>query len=144
MGRSFNRHACPRKDFRDVFFLRNFFRNFVSFNVPEVRLCSGIREAETSAEAIGRHDCAAKNPDPAARKNRAKRVAFGLPQDSHMQLMFEACVNRGSEISAFRGVGFHLERRVAGPAHRPRMRRKRLTRCANFRACRSDRCGYRR
>jgi hypothetical protein len=36
IGRSSNRAACLRKDFRRVFFLRKFFRNSVSFNVPEV------------------------------------------------------------------------------------------------------------
>jgi hypothetical protein len=119
MSRSFNRGACPRKDFRAVFFLRNFFRKFVSFNVAEPRLCSGKRDAEPSAEAIRRHKRAAEKPHPAARKNRAQRVAFGLPQDSHMQLMFEACVNRGSGLSAFRGAGFYVERGAARPARRP-------------------------
>jgi hypothetical protein len=35
-----------------------------------------------------------------------------LRQDCCTQSMFETCVNRGSELSAFRGVGFHVERRV--------------------------------
>jgi len=35
IGRSFNRHACPRKDFRTVFFLRKSSRNSVSFHVPK-------------------------------------------------------------------------------------------------------------
>jgi hypothetical protein len=83
------------------------------------RLCSGKRDAEPSAEAIRRRNCAAEKPHPAARKNCAQRVAFGLPQDSHMQLMFEACVNRGSGLSAFRGAGFYVERGVARPARRP-------------------------
>jgi hypothetical protein len=118
MGGSSNPRACPRKDFRRVFFLRKFFRNSVSFNVPEARPYSRTRDAEASAEAIGRHNCAAEKPHPAARKNRATRVAFSLPQDSWVQLMFEACVNRGSELSAFRGVGFHGKRRVARAARR--------------------------
>jgi hypothetical protein len=53
---------------------------------------------------------AARKPDPAARPIRAARVAFGLPQDSPLQLMFEPCVNRRSSLSAFRGAGFHVER----------------------------------
>jgi hypothetical protein len=43
IGGSFNRCACPRKDFRRAFFLRKFFRNPVSFNVPKPdcrRLCA--------------------------------------------------------------------------------------------------------
>ena len=42
-GRSFRPRACPRKDFRAVFFPRKFFRNSVSFNVPQPdcrRLCA--------------------------------------------------------------------------------------------------------
>jgi hypothetical protein len=138
MGRSFNRRACPRKDFRRVFFLRKFSRNSVSFNVPETRLYSGTRDAEASAEAIGRHTCAAEKPHPAARQICATRVAFGLPQDSHMQLMFEACVNRRSRLSAFRGVGFHCGRGVADAARRPRTSRKRLNRRPNLHACTRD------
>ena len=34
IGRLSNRSACPRKDFRGVFFPRKFFRNSVAFNVP--------------------------------------------------------------------------------------------------------------
>jgi hypothetical protein len=75
---------------------------------------------------------AARKPDPAARKNRAKRFAFGLPQDLHMQLMFEPCVERGSRLSALRGGGFHVERGAAGSARRPRTRRKRLKERPNF------------
>jgi hypothetical protein len=60
-----------------------------------------------------RHNCAAGNALSRRKKNRAKCVAFSLPQDSAVQLMFEACVNRGSELSAFRGVGFYVERRIA-------------------------------
>jgi hypothetical protein len=78
---------------------------------------------------------AARKPEVAARKNRAKRFAFGLPQDLHMQLMFGPCVKRGSRLSALRGAGFHVERRAAGSARRPRMRRKRLNRRPNLYAC---------
>jgi hypothetical protein len=81
----------------------------------------GTRDANTGAEAISRHACAAGKTSSCRKKNFAQRVAFGLPQDSTRQLMFEACVNHGSELSAFRDVGFHVERLVAGAAHRPRM-----------------------
>jgi hypothetical protein len=60
-------------------------------------------------EAISRHSCAAGNSSSCRKKNRATHVAFGLPQDSQVQLMFEACVNRNSAASAFRDVGFHFE-----------------------------------
>jgi hypothetical protein len=71
-------------------------RNSVSFNVcGDAPVCGDI-DAATAAGAIGRHSGAAEKPRPAARKNRAKRFAFGLPQDLHMQLMFEPCAKRGS------------------------------------------------
>jgi hypothetical protein len=108
MGGSFNARACPRKDFRAVFFLRKFFRNSVSFNVPEAHPQSGTRDAQTSADGFRRHTCAAGNASSRRKENRAKCVAFSLPQDSHIQLMFETCVNRNSSVSAFRDVGFHL------------------------------------
>jgi hypothetical protein len=114
-----NPRACPRKDFRTVFFPRKFFRNSVSFNVPQ----AAIRYA---SDAIGCHTCAAARTKSCRNKNRARRAAFGLPQDSHMQLMCEACVNRNSELSAFHGVGFHGERGVVHPARRLRMRAKQL------------------
>jgi hypothetical protein len=78
---------------------------------------------------------AAEKPRLAARQICAKRFAFGLPQDLHMQLMFEPCVKGGSKLSAFRGVGFHVERRAAGAARRPRTRHKRLNRRPNLCAC---------
>jgi hypothetical protein len=66
---------------------------------------------------------AAEKPDPAARKNRAKRFAFGLPQDLHMQLMFEPCVKRRSRLSAFprRRISCGMTRRRfrASPANAP-------------------------
>jgi hypothetical protein len=43
MGGSFNRHACPRKDFRGMFFLRKFFRNSVSINVSRRPLPPRLR-----------------------------------------------------------------------------------------------------
>jgi hypothetical protein len=82
-----------------MFFLRKFFRNSVAINVPQAA-------ARYAAGVTRRRKCAAEKPRLAARKNLASRVAFGLPQDSHMQLMLEACVKRGSELSAFRGVEF--------------------------------------
>jgi hypothetical protein len=97
-------------------------------------MCGDI-DAATGAEAIGRRTCAAEKPDPAARQIRAKRFAFGLPQDLHMQLMFVPCVKRGSRLSAFRDVGFHVERCVARSARRSRMRCKRLNRRPNLYAC---------
>jgi hypothetical protein len=106
----------------------------------------GGRATWKQAPAIGRHNYAAEKPHPAARKNRAQRVAFGLPQDSHMQLMFEACAKRGSELSAFHGVGFYVERGVAPAARHPRMRRKRLNGRPNFPGCAADgsRCALKR
>jgi hypothetical protein len=58
-------------------------------------------------EGFRRRTCAAEKPHPAARQIRATRVAFSLPQDSSDELMLEACVERGSWLSAFRDVGFH-------------------------------------
>jgi hypothetical protein len=93
----------------------------------------------THASAVfRRRNCAAEKPDPAARQIRATRVAFSLPHESPDELMFEVCVNRGSALSAFRGFGFHLERRAACPAGRARMHRKRLNRRRNLHACMRD------
>jgi hypothetical protein len=83
LGGSLNTCACPRKDFRTMFFPRKFFRNSVSFNVRQ----AAFRYA---SDAIVRHTCAAATTQSCRKKIPAKRVAFGLPQDSHMQLMFEA------------------------------------------------------
>jgi hypothetical protein len=60
-----------------------------------------------------RHTRAAGETSSCRKQNRAQRVAFSLPQDLSVELMFEPCVNRKSELSAFRAVGFHAERRVA-------------------------------
>jgi hypothetical protein len=86
-------------------------------------------------EMFRRHTCAAEEPYPAARQICAKRVAFSLPQDSSRQLMFETCVNRRSELSALRDVGFRAVRGVARSARRTRMRRKRLNSRPNLHAC---------
>jgi hypothetical protein len=102
IGRSFNRRACPRKGFRAVFFLRKFFRNSVSFNVPQAA-------ARYAAGAIRRHNCAAGKTSSGRKENRAARVAFSLLHHSSGELMFETCVNRRPELSAFRGVEFHVE-----------------------------------
>jgi tRNA(Leu) C34 or U34 (ribose-2'-O)-methylase TrmL len=48
--------------------------------------------------------------------------------------MFETCVNRRSELSAFRGFGFHLERRIIRPARRRHMHLKRLNMHPNLHA----------
>jgi hypothetical protein len=138
MRRSFNACACPRNDFRAVFFLRKFFRNSVSFNVAKPCAYSGTSDGNPCAEGFRRRNCAAEKPDLAARQIRAKRVAFGLPQDSVVQLMFEACVNRNSRVSAFRDVGFHVERRITRPALRSHMRRKQLNRRPNLLGCTRD------
>jgi hypothetical protein len=60
-------------------------------------------------EGFRRRNCSAEKPHPATRQIRANRVAFSLPQDSSLQLMFETCVNRRPELSVFRDVGFRLE-----------------------------------
>jgi hypothetical protein len=46
--------------------------------------------------------------------------------------MFKACVNRGSCLSAFRGVGFRVERHVVCSKLRLRMLGKRLSGRSNF------------
>jgi hypothetical protein len=110
IGRLFNPHARPRKDFRAVFFLRKFFRNPVSFNVPKARRRSRTRDSGSKLQVFRRRNRAARKPDSAARQIRARRVAFGLPQDLSGELMFETCVNRRSSVSAFRDAGFRVER----------------------------------
>jgi hypothetical protein len=86
-------------------------------------------------DAISRRNCAAGKTTSGRKENRAARVAFSLPHDSSGELMFETCMNRRSALSAFRGVGFHVERRIAGAARRARLRRKRLNGRPNLRAC---------
>jgi hypothetical protein len=111
------------------FFCGNFFatlRHLMFHGAPVVLENAMRNEAKRGSAATAAPQ---KN---AARQNRAKRFAFGLPQDLHMQLMFEPCVKRGSRLSAFRGVGFHVERRAAAAARRPRTRRKRLNERPNF------------
>jgi hypothetical protein len=95
----------------------------------------GHRDARNKLQLFRCRNRAARKPDVAAREIRAKRFAFGLPQDLHMQLMFEPCAKGGSRLSAFRGAGFDIERRAAGAARRPRTRRKRLSRRRNLCAC---------
>jgi hypothetical protein len=80
IGRSFNRRACPRKDFRAVFFLRKLFRNSVSFNVPQ---------------PDSRRRCARK-------KSKCRRMRFRVPHAcrqfalalSQHRLMLFMCFNR--------------------------------------------------
>jgi hypothetical protein len=109
IGRSFNVCACSRKDFRAVFFLRKFFRNSVSFNVSDAGRCSGDRRRGNKRGGFRRRNCAAGKTTSCRKENRAARVAFSLPQDLSAELMFETCVNRRSELSAFRSAGFHVE-----------------------------------
>jgi hypothetical protein len=92
----------------------------------------GDRRRGPSAVGFRRRNCAAGKTISCRKENRAARVAFSLPQDLSAELMFETCVNRRSELSAFRSAGFHVERRVARAARRARMRRKRLNRRSNF------------
>jgi hypothetical protein len=66
-GRSLNARACPRKDFRAVFFLRKFFRNSVSFNVAHAPVFGAHTTRTTSAS------------DPAA--TNAPRKNLILPHD---------------------------------------------------------------
>jgi hypothetical protein len=61
IGRSFNKHACPRKDFRAVFFLGKFFRNSVSFNVEKACVYSGTFDAKL---------CAGDVPPPQLRRRK--------------------------------------------------------------------------
>jgi hypothetical protein len=63
--RSFNACACPRKDFRGVFFLRKFSRNSVSFNVPQLCVQRG---AATSAAGFAAAIAPQEKLHPAARK----------------------------------------------------------------------------
>jgi hypothetical protein len=110
-----------------------------NFSATPHHLMFRKRSAADVPDAISRHDCAAGETSSCRKKNPATRVAFSLPQDSSAQLMFETCVNGGSELSAFRGVGFDVGRGAAGPARRLRMRHKRLNRRPNFLGCTGDR-----
>jgi hypothetical protein len=92
----------------------------------------GGRRRGNKRGGFRRRNCAAGKTTSCRKENRAARVAFSLPQDLSAELMFETCVNRRSELSAFRSAGFHVERRVARPARRARMRRKRLNRRSNL------------
>jgi hypothetical protein len=49
------------------------------------------------------------------KKNRRKRVAFSLPQDSSAALMFELCGNRRPQLSTSRGADFRAEQYRAQP-----------------------------
>jgi hypothetical protein len=80
MGGSSNARACPRKDFRGVFFLRKFFRNSMSFNVPQP-------------------DCRRLE---ARKKSKCRRMRFRVPHAcrqfalalSQHRLMLFMCFNR--------------------------------------------------
>jgi hypothetical protein len=58
--------------------------------------------------AAGRHAFAAKKPRLAARKIAQIPVAFSLPQDSQVELMFGAARFGEPALSASRGLGFHI------------------------------------
>jgi hypothetical protein len=64
------------------------------------------------------HAFAAKKPCLAARKIVRIPVAFSLPQDSPVQLMFGAVRFGESASSASRGLGFHIVPRVGRSPHR--------------------------
>jgi hypothetical protein len=133
-GRSFNRRACPRKDFRRVFFLRKFLRNSVSFNVAEACVSASAPDAKPCAGSDQPPQLLRRKTSSCRKKNCAQRVAFSLPQDSSCELMFETCVNRRSELSAFRGFGFNLDRHVTRAVCRRHMHRKRLNAHPNLHA----------
>jgi hypothetical protein len=80
IGRSLNPRACPRKDFRRVFFLRKFFRSSVSFNVPQPN-CGRLYTRKKSKSRRMRfyvpHAC--------------RQFALGLPQG---RLTLVMCFNR--------------------------------------------------
>jgi hypothetical protein len=102
--------ACmPTERFPRRVFSAKFFRNSVSFNVAEACVYSGHPTRSHAPEGFRRRNCLVEKPHPAARQIRANRVAFSLPQDSSLQLILEACVKRGSELSAFHDVGFHAD-----------------------------------
>jgi hypothetical protein len=52
IGRSFSVCACPRKDFRAVFFLRRFSRHSVSFNVAEACVHARTSDAKPCAGRV--------------------------------------------------------------------------------------------
>jgi hypothetical protein len=58
-----------------------------------------LSETAGSRDLAGSHFLAAKKPAVAARKIGQKDVAFGLPQDSRIALMFEPCAARVSCLS---------------------------------------------
>jgi hypothetical protein len=55
-----------------------------------------------------RHVSAAKKYPLCRKKNSAESVAFSLPQDSHIELMFGAARFREPALSASRSLGFHI------------------------------------
>jgi hypothetical protein len=114
------------------FFCGNFFATRCHLMLQKHAYIRGHPTRSHAPEGFRRRNRAARKPDPAARPIRATPVAFGLPQDASLQLMFEPCVNRRSSLSAFRDVGFHVERAAFCSARRLRMRRKRLSKRPNF------------
>jgi len=72
-----------------------------------------LLETAGNGDLAGRHFLAAKKPAVAARKIGAKAVAFGLPQDSRAELMFEPCETRAPCASASPRSGFLAPEAVA-------------------------------
>jgi hypothetical protein len=71
-----------------------------------------------------RHASAAKKYLLCRKKNCGESVAFSLPQDSHIELMFSVARFREPALSASRCFGFHIVSRGGHSLHRldmPRM-----------------------
>jgi hypothetical protein len=77
------------------------------------------------------HRCPGKTSS-CRKKNRPKRAAFSLPQDSSAELMFEPCGNCRPGLSTWRCAGFRAVHHRASLAHCVRMRGKGLNRRADF------------
>ena len=65
-----------------------------------------------------RHAFAAKKPRLAARKIARILIAFSLPQNSHIELMFGAARFGESNSSASHSLGFHIAPRRGGAPQR--------------------------
>jgi hypothetical protein len=76
-------------------------------------------ETAGSLDLSGGHFLAAKKPAVAARKIGAKGLAFGLPQDFRIELMFGSCAVRASLLKCLGPLEFlEARRRVAAKDRR--------------------------
>jgi hypothetical protein len=88
----------PKEGFPRHVFSVEIFRDSVSFNVPEARLCSETRDAQKGSAAT---PAPQESTLSSRKKIRAQRVALSLPQDFACSRVIARCALSSSIAAGF-------------------------------------------